>query len=84
MQPSNGKLTPAALVRLLSAIKRPKVIDLGLIAVAPDYQNTGIIAVIAAALADMLSTGGVEYAETNLNLEDNLAIRNVWKRFKAV
>ena len=84
VQPSNGRLTPAALVRLLKAIKRPRVIDLGLIAVAPAYQNTGIIAVIAAALADMLSTGGVEYAETNLNLEDNLAIRNVWKRFKAV
>ena len=84
VQPSKGRLTPAALVRLLKAIKHPKVIDLGLIAVAPEYQNTGIIAVIAAALADMLSEGGVEYAETNLNLEDNLAIRNVWKRFKAV
>lgn len=84
VQPSNGKLTPAALVRLLSAIKRPKVIDLGLIAVAPDYQNTGIIAIIAAALADMLSVGGVEYAETNLNLEDNYAIQNLWKRFHAV
>ena len=84
VQPSNGRLTPAALVRLLKAIKKPKVIDLGLIAVAPAYQNTGIIAVIAAALADMLSEGGVEYAETNLNLEDNMAIRNVWKRFRAV
>lgn len=84
VQPSNGHLTPAALVRLLKAIKRPKVIDLGLIAVAPEYQNTGIIAVIAAALAQMLAEDGVEHAETNLNLEDNLAIRNVWKRFNAV
>ena len=84
VQPSNGRLTPAALVRLLKAIKHPEVIDLGLIAVAPEYQNTGIIAVIAAALAQMLSEGGVDHAETNLNLEDNLAIRNVWKRFHAV
>ena len=84
VQKSKGHLTPAALVRLLKAIKKPEVIDLGLIAVAPEYQNTGIIAVIAAALADMLSVGGVEHAETNLNLEDNLAIRNVWKRFNAV
>lgn len=84
VQPSKGRLTPAALVRLFKAIKKPEVIDLGLIAVAPEYQNTGIIAVIAAALADMLSDGNVEHAETNLNLEDNLAIRNVWKRFKAV
>ena len=84
VQPSNGRLTPAALIRLLKAIKRPKVIDLGLIAVAPEYQNSGVIAVIAAALADMLLVDGVEYAETNLNLEDNLAIQNLWKRFNAV
>ena len=84
VQPSNGRLTPAALVRLLKAIKRPKVIDLGLIAVAPEYQNSGVIAVIAAALSDMLLEDGVEYAETNLNLEDNLAIQNLWKRFHAV
>ena len=84
VQKSNGRLTPAALVRLLKAIKRPKVIDLGLIAVAPEYMNTGIPAIIAAGLADMLSDSRIEYAETNLNLEDNLSIRNLWKRFNAV
>ena len=84
VQKSRGHLTPAALVRLLKAIKRPKVIDLGLIAVAPEYVNTGIPAVIAAGLCDMLSDPNVEYAETNLNLEDNLSIRNLWKRFNAV
>ena len=84
VQKSRGRLTPLALLRLLRAIKRPKVIDLGLIAVAPDCANTGIPAVVAAGLCDMLSEGGVEYAETNLNLEDNLSIRNLWKRFDAV
>ena len=84
VQPSEGHLTPAALVRLLKAIKHPEIIDLGLIAVDPAYQNTGIIAIIAAALADMLTEDGVAYAETNLNLEDNLAIQNLWKRFNAV
>ncbi len=84
VQKSRGHLTPAALVRLLKAIKKPKIIDLGLIAVAPEYVNTGIPAVIAAALCDMLMQDGVEYAETNLNLEDNLSIRNLWKRFNAI
>lgn len=84
VQPSQGHLTPAALIRLLKAIKKPKIIDLGLIAVAPEYVNTGIPAVIAAALCDMLSNGTTEYAETNLNLEDNMQIRNLWKRFNAV
>ena len=84
VQKSKGHLTPAALVRLLKAIKHPKIIDLGLIAVAPEYVNTGIPAVIAAGLCDMLNDPNVEYAETNLNLEDNLSIRNLWKRFNAV
>ena len=26
----------------------------------------------------------LEYAETNLNLEDNMQIRNLWKRFNAI
>ena len=84
VQKSKGHLTPAALVRLLKAIKHPKIIDLGLIAVAPEYVNTGIPAVIASALSDMLNSGITGYAETNLNLEDNLQIRNLWKRFNAV
>ncbi len=84
VQKSRGHLTPAALVRLLKAIKRPTVIDLGLIAVAPEYVNTGIPAVIAAGLCDMLNDPDIAYAETNLNLEDNLSIRNLWKRFNAV
>lgn len=78
---SGGRMTPAALVRLLSAIKHPKVLDLGLIAVHPEYLNRGITAIITAELMRMLSEDGIEYAETNLNLEDNFAIQNQWKRF---
>ena len=84
VQKSNGKLTPAALVRLLKDIKKPRIIDFGLIAVAPDYLNKGVSTILIPKIYDMLKTEGVEYAETNLNLEDNYAIRNMWKRFDAV
>lgn len=84
VQKSSGKLTPAALVRLLKAIKKPKVIDLGLVAVAPEYANRGVGAVVSAFLMKMLRESDIEYAETNLNLETNHAILNQWKRFKAV
>lgn len=83
LQKSNGKLTPAGLIRVLKAIKKPEIIDLGLIAVRPDYINCGITAIIAAGLIDILKQDGVKYAETNLNLEDNFAIQNLWKRFNA-
>ena len=84
VQPSRGHLTPAALVRLRWAIKHPKIIDLGLIGIDPLWANRGISVAISAALEKMLREDGVEYAETNLNLEDNYAIQNQWKRFKAV
>ena len=69
---------------MLRAIKKPKVLDLGLIAVSPEYLNRGVSAVIASELVRMLKEDGIEYAETNLNLEDNYAIRNMWKRFDEV
>lgn len=84
VQKSKGHLTPAAICRILYAVKHPKIIDLGLIAVAPEYMNRGVASVISAELLKMLREDGVEYAETNLNLENNYAILNQWKRFKAV
>ena len=84
VQKSGGRLTPGAIVRLLKAIKKPSVLDLGLIAVSPEYLNKGVSAVIASELVRMLQEDGIEYAETNLNLEDNYSIRNMWKRFDEV
>ena len=84
VQKSNGRLTPAALIRLLKALKKPSVIDLALIGVDPAYANRGISVAISAELMKILANDGIEYAETNLNLEDNHAIQNQWKRFKEV
>ncbi|WP_173472786.1 N-acetyltransferase [Eubacterium ruminantium] len=84
VQKSYGHLTPAAALRLIKAIKHPKILDLGLIAVDPEYLNRGVNAIITAELLRMLKEDGIKYAETNLNLENNYAIQNQWKRFKAV
>ncbi len=84
IRPSKGRLTPLALFRLLRAIKHPKILDLGLVGVDPEYANRGISTAVSAGLMDMLKNDGIEYAETNLNLENNYAIQNQWKRFKEV
>lgn len=84
VQKSSGKLTPLALARLLKAIKNPKVIDLALVGVAPEYANKGIGNAVISNVMRMLRDDGIEYAETNLNLETNYNIQNQWKRFKAV
>ena len=79
VRPSGGRLTPATLIKLLKALKKPNVIDLCLIGVDPEWLNRGVSIIVSAGLMNMLKD--VEYAETNMNLEDNYAIQNQWKRF---
>jgi hypothetical protein len=76
---SGGRLTLPALIKLLSLVKKPKVMDLGLVAVRPEYQNSGINAVLINGIVDMLLSGKVEKCETNLNLETNTAVIAQWK-----
>ncbi len=83
MQKSGGRLTPAAIVKVLKSIKKPEIIDLALVGILPEYEGKGIVTTFFVALNDMLRQDGVKYAETNLNLEDNLSIQNQWKIFDA-
>ena len=78
---AKGRLTPASLIGILKALRHPRTIDLALIGVDPEYANRGVSAAFAYGLAEMLMKPGVQYADTNLNLEDNYAIQNLWKRF---
>ncbi len=83
LKKSGGRLTPGALIRLLKIVKNPKTIDLGLVAVRPEYQNIGVNAVILNGLMDMLCDGKAERCETNLNLETNTQVMAQWKYFTA-
>ena len=83
LRKSGGRLTLPALIRLLKLIKKPKTIDLGLIAVLPEYQNAGLNSVLLDLLIDMLERGEAEKYETNLNLETNTAVMAQWKYFTA-
>ncbi len=81
LQKSSGKLTIPCLFRLLKLLKHPKGIDLGLVAVDPEYVNLGINVPIMEKIIRFLDSGEVEYMQTNLNLEDNYKIRAFWKYF---
>ena len=77
-----GKLTPLTAVKLLKALKKPDAIDLCLVGVDPEYLNRGVSAVFSVAIMKMLRDNpNLRFADTNLNLEDNYAILNTWKRF---
>ena len=80
---SGGRLTPLALIRMLSIVRHPETIDLALVAVRPEYQRAGLNAVILNGLLDILAEGSVKRCETNLNLETNTAVQAQWKYFKS-
>ena len=80
---SGGRLTLGTLIRLMKILKKPETIDLGLVAVLPEYQNAGLNAVLIDLLLDMLEGGSVKRYETNLNLETNTAVMAQWKYFNA-
>ena len=80
---SGGKLTLPTLLRIWKTVKNPQTIDLGLVAVRPEYQKSGLNAVLLDGMLDMLESGKVKKFETNLNLETNTAVRSQWKHFDA-
>ena len=78
---SQGKLLPFGIFRMLRQIKKPKSIDLGLIAIKPEYQNKGVNTLILSELINGMIEKKIEYAETNLMLEDNIRIQSQWDIF---
>lgn len=83
LKKSGGRLTLPAILKLLKLAKKPKVVDLGLVAVRPKYQNMGVNAVLVNGIAEILCSGEVEKCETNLNLETNTQVMAQWKYFNA-
>ena len=84
LQKSGGRLTPACLIRLFKELKNPESIDLGLVGILPKYQKSGLSAYMMVVLRDLFAEESVQYLETNLNLEDNIAIQATWKHFEHI
>ena len=78
---TKGRLFPFGWVRVLHQINHPNHIDLALIAILPEYQNKGLNAVVLNHLIDGMVDFGIQYAETNLMLEDNTRIHHTWDMF---
>ena len=78
---SNGHITIPFLFRFLKAKRNPKVIDLGLIGVLPEYESRGIASAMIGLLVNYLKDEGFDHLETNLMLEDNAHIQNTMKNF---
>ena len=84
IQKSKGKLFPFGIFRIIREIKNVKHIDLGLIAVDPEYQGKGVNAIILNELVNCMIENNIEYGDTNLMLEYNTKIHRQWESFNFV
>ena len=84
LQRAKGKIFPFGWYHLLKALmwKRPKVLDLLLIAVRPEYQGKGVNALLFTDLIPVYQQMGFEYAESNPELEMNEKVQSQWQYFK--
>jgi GNAT superfamily N-acetyltransferase len=80
LQKAKGKLLPFGWFHLLKAlfIKRPKVLDLLLVAVKPEYQSKGVNALLFYDLIPIYQQMGFEYGESNPELEMNKKVQAQW------
>ena len=84
LQKSGGKLTLPCLIKILKSKKNPEYIDLALVAVDKRYVNKGVALCFLPELMRMVKeSDNTKWIETNLNLETNYQIQNMWKRFDA-
>ncbi len=84
LQKAKGRLFPFGWWYLLKAlfIGKPKIIDLLLVAVHPEYQNKGVNALLFSDLIPVYQRKGVIYAETNPELLINKKVQAQWSYFE--
>ena len=83
LRKAKGKLFPFGWWHLLRAIRgKNQVVDLLLIAVKPEYQNLGINSLFFYDLLNLYIRDGVKWAESNLELEENLHVQSQWEYFE--
>jgi len=53
------------------------------VAVHPDYQKSGLMAVLMSVVHQEAIRRGMKWAETLAELEDNHAVQTLWKSYEA-
>lgn len=86
LQKAKGKMLPFGWYHLLKAlfIKRPKILDLLLVGVKPEYQSKGVNALLFYDLVPVYKEMGFEYGESNPELEENKKVQSQWSAFEPV
>lgn len=84
LQKAGGHVLPTGIFHIRKALKSPKVCDLLLTAVHPDWQRKGLVSLLFTELLQEMKVNKVDFLETTGMLETNhKAIQN-WKNFNHI
>ena len=81
LQKAKGKLFPLGFLHLLKAKKKHDMVDFYLIGVSPEYQSKGVPALLFEYYHHIFTKNGIQKCIVTPELEDNLAIQQLWKNF---
>ncbi|MDR2469993.1 MAG: hypothetical protein LBD27_05885 [Tannerella sp.] len=83
LRKAKGSFFPFGFIPLLKTLySNPKVVDLYLTGVLPEYRNKGVNALLFNDLIPRYIKMGVAYAESNPELETNSAVQAQWDYFR--
>ena len=79
---SRGRMLPFGWYHMLKAVQHEgRIVDLLLIAVAPEYESKGVNSLFFVDLIPAFNKRGYEWAETNIELENNENVQKQWQYF---
>ncbi len=80
-QKAGGRLFPTGFAHVLRAMRRSRGLDFYLAGVRPEYRKKGVAALLGFEIARSAVDRGMEYAESNHELEGNSKIQAMWKPY---
>ena len=83
LQKAKGSLWPFGFLHLFRALKKNLVGDMYLVAVRPDLQGKGVNAVLMNEITRSYIRNGIQFAESNPELESNLQVQGFWRYYGA-
>ena len=84
LQKMNGNLFPFGFLHLLHAKKHSKNVTFYLIGILPEYQNKGVTGIIFKEFFETFKSKNVEWCIRGPELDDNVAIHQIWKHFNPI
>ncbi len=82
LQKNRGYLFPFGFIHMLRALKNNNRADLYLVGIRDEYLGKGVNGMVMMDIYNGFVKHGIRYAESNANLEHNLAVQAQWKYFE--